>query len=207
MLQKIKKIAVVCFFILLVGVPLLVHCLFKIKVSNAFWVAEWSAGEFLSFYGSVLSFGATVILSILALWQNDVIRKESNKHTNILKEMEQNKSCPFIKVRCIEEKNMHANIILEISNITDNIALDMKILEMQRSFKRKTCFEESYEILSPHDSIKIALGNGAMETRDVLLMEIQCNNIYGNKVIFRVKGEYSYQNKIYEFKVIKLNDP
>lgn len=205
MFQKIKVIFAICLSILIIGVPFLVHCLFKIKASNAFWIAEWSAGEFLSFYGSVLSFGATVILSVLALWQNDVIRKESNRYTAILREMEQNKSCPFIKVRCIAEQSMHSNLTVEIINITDNIALDIKVLEMQGSFKRKNCFEESYEILSPHDSIKILLGNGAMDSKDMLLMEIQCNNIYGNRVFFHVNGEYSHQNKIYEFKVFRSN--
>lgn len=207
MFQKIKKAVLVGLLSLLaVGGPLLVHYLFKLKTSNIFWVAEWSAGEFLSYYGSVLSFGSTIILSGLALWQNDMIRKESNKHTAMLTEMEQNKCCPFFKVMCIGEKNMHSNIIIKVSNITDNIALDVKILEMQKSFKGKDNFEKSYEILNSNDSIEVPLGNGAMDNKEVLLMEIQCNNIYGNKFSFNVKGEYNYESKGFEFKVIRLNN-
>ena len=97
-INKHKIIIIVILLILLIGVPLITHCLFKINSNNSFWVSAWSAGEFLSFYGSVLSFVATVILSILALWQNEIIRAESNKHTELLEEMEKNKCCHFVSI-------------------------------------------------------------------------------------------------------------
>lgn len=95
MLKITKRKIVLLFILFLVGIPFGIHCLFKLKSPTSFFIAEWSAGEFLSYYGSFLSFGATVILSALALWQNEIIRSESNKHTILLEQMEINKCCPF----------------------------------------------------------------------------------------------------------------
>lgn len=206
MFQKIKEIIIGCLLILLIGVPFIVHCLYKIKSSNVFWIAEWSAGEFLAYYGSVLSFIATIMLSTLALWQNEIIRKESNRHTALLEEMEQNKYSPYFVITNIGEKNGHSNIIINISNITDNIALDIRILEKEDSFNRRVCFDEVYEILNAHDNMDIQLGNGVIGREDLLLMEIQCINIYGNKFSFLVRGNYSYDNYAFKFNVFRLKN-
>ena len=44
------------------GVPLIIHILFKLHPNIDFFVAEWTAGELLSYYGSILAFLGTVIL-------------------------------------------------------------------------------------------------------------------------------------------------
>ena len=40
---------------LLIGVPFVIHALFKLHPSNPFFSAEWSAGDVLLFYGSILA--------------------------------------------------------------------------------------------------------------------------------------------------------
>lgn len=75
MFEWIKKHKVLLIFISissLVVVPLVIHILFKIDVENSFFSAEWTAGEFLGYYGSVLSFVGTVVLGALALYQNNL---------------------------------------------------------------------------------------------------------------------------------------
>ena len=70
MLDKIRKYKVVIFIIVLlltVGVPLVIHLLFKIDTGIFFFQAEWSAGDFLQYYASVLALIPTTILSIVAL--------------------------------------------------------------------------------------------------------------------------------------------
>ena len=53
----------------------IIHCLFKIHPTEDydFFVAEWSAGELLQYYGGVLAFSGTVILGALSLHQNEII--------------------------------------------------------------------------------------------------------------------------------------
>lgn len=206
MFKKIRGIVLGALIVLLIGVPFIVHCLFKVESQNVFWRAEWSAGEFLAYYGSILSFVATTMLSALALWQNEVIRKESNKHTALLEEMEQNKHAPYFVITNIEEKNRHSNIIIKITNITDNIALDIRIFERQNSFNRRVCFDEAYEIINAHDNIEIRLENGVMGRKDLLFMEIQCSNIYGNKFFFLVKGNYCHENNAFKFSAFRLKN-
>lgn len=80
--EWIKKHLLLIILFLLVamtGVPLIIHVLFKIYPNNSFWIAEWSAGEFLSYYGAILSFVGTVALGALALYQNDLFKKQNDK--------------------------------------------------------------------------------------------------------------------------------
>lgn len=56
-------------------------------ISEAF-VAEWDAGDALGYYGAILSFIATVVLGALALYQNRIIKTESDKKTALAEEQE-----------------------------------------------------------------------------------------------------------------------
>ena len=73
-LRKHKIWVAIISLLIILGVPLLIHILYKIKAPNAFFVAEWSAGELLSYYGSILAFLGTVVLGVLALYQNHIIK-------------------------------------------------------------------------------------------------------------------------------------
>ena len=59
-LKAHKKLIMVISVLIIFGVPLIIHILFKIEAPNSFFVAEWSAGELLSYYGSILAFIGTV---------------------------------------------------------------------------------------------------------------------------------------------------
>mgnify|MGYP004460842017 FL=1 len=52
MLEWIKKHKVfmcICFVFIVIGVPFIIHCLFKLHPTEkySFFIAEWSAGELL----------------------------------------------------------------------------------------------------------------------------------------------------------------
>ena len=71
-IKRHKVFVIICFVIIVIGVPFAIHCLFKIHPTEDydFFVAEWSAGELLQYYGGVLAFSGTVILGALSLHQN-----------------------------------------------------------------------------------------------------------------------------------------
>ena len=72
---------VLSFGILLIGVPFVIHTLFKLHPSNPFFSAEWTAGDVLLFYGSILAAAGTcagVFFSIRYSqknYQEDTLRK------------------------------------------------------------------------------------------------------------------------------------
>lgn len=205
-IRKHKFKIIIIVFILLIGVPFITHCLFKINAKHSFWVSTWSAGDFLSFYGSVLSFAATVILSFLALWQNEIIRDESNKHTKLLEEMEKSKSCPFFYIYHCGHGVFHSHIKIGIQNISDNIAIDLELTEMNKSLKRKDELFKTYNILKPQGTWEVDLENGFLEEKNIIEMSIDCKDIYGNKIMFNITGKCNIEQQIYFFNVCKQEE-
>lgn len=63
---KHRRIIIIIIFYLLLIVPFFINILFKIYI-NDFFSAEWSAGDFLTFYGSVLGGGITLFGVIITL--------------------------------------------------------------------------------------------------------------------------------------------
>ena len=97
-LKRHKILITIISFVIIFGVPLIIHVLFKIKAPNSFWVAEWSAGDLLSYYGSILAFLGTVVLGILALYQNHIIKIEADRRTELLEQREYEKK--YAKIYC-----------------------------------------------------------------------------------------------------------
>lgn len=66
-IKRHKVFVIICFVIIVIGVPFAIHCLFKIHPTEDydFFVSEWSAGELLQYYGGVWygDFGSIVIAS------------------------------------------------------------------------------------------------------------------------------------------------
>ena len=60
--------ALICVVILLLlmGIPFVINILFKINTTTDIFVAEWSAGDALGYYGAILSFLGTVVLGALS---------------------------------------------------------------------------------------------------------------------------------------------
>lgn len=84
MMQFIKKhwkIISVFAVVTVIGVPLLIHILFKQNASGDFFVAAWTAGDVLAFYGVLLGSMATitgVYISITAAnanYREDIIKR------------------------------------------------------------------------------------------------------------------------------------
>ena len=65
--------------LLIIGVPILIHILFKTSAVCDWFVPEWEAGNVLEYYGAILGFLGTVTLSILALYQNYELKNEADE--------------------------------------------------------------------------------------------------------------------------------
>lgn len=54
--------SIILSFVIIFLPVFLIHILYSIEMPCKFFMAKWSAGELLQFYGSLLSFGGTVLL-------------------------------------------------------------------------------------------------------------------------------------------------
>lgn len=112
------------------GVPVLINYLFKHPAKNECFAAEWTAGDALSYYGDILTFLSTTFLSILALWQNHVIREKNDKHTEILERMEREKNAPYLVIDNITSYKNAGDITLSVRNVSENIAQKITVSEV-----------------------------------------------------------------------------
>ena len=93
--------ALICeaILLLLIGVPFIINILFKINAAADIFVAEWSAGDALGYYGAILSFIGTVVLGALALYQNHIIKTEADKKAAFAEEQEHAENMPRFFIR------------------------------------------------------------------------------------------------------------
>ena len=179
MIEKIKAKKKILIFLLvfaIFGVPVLIHILFKIDIEIDWLKAEWTAGEILAYYGNALSFLGTIVLSSLALWQNQEIKMESDKYTKYLERLEINKNMArFTSEKIMSEKN-NRNLEIALMNISDNIAYDVTISNFQ-------LYENSILVWEKKDNLKftglkrnekkvIILDNPEILEKNVLKFEI-----------------------------------
>lgn len=76
-IRTISIIIAVLFLIFFV--PLLINILFKFDF-NIWWLeSEWSAGDSLNFFGSILSFIGTIVLGAISIWQTSKANNLSEK--------------------------------------------------------------------------------------------------------------------------------
>ena len=65
--RKYRVLICIGVLFLIVGVPLVIHLLFKTDTDILFFHAEWTAGDVLQYYASILTLIPTTLLSIAAL--------------------------------------------------------------------------------------------------------------------------------------------
>lgn len=77
-------------FMLIVGIPLIIN---ESYLPNKGYITLWGAPEVLSYYGAVLSFIGTVILGVVAVWQN----KKANDLSETVMQISLREKMPYLK--------------------------------------------------------------------------------------------------------------
>lgn len=184
--------------IVTIAIPLLLNLLFKIPAPFYFLSAEWTADSVLNFYGTTLSFLSTTALSVLALWQNQVIKKANDEHTEILRRMEIDKNAPVI---LLEYKASLANghkLKFIVKNISENIATEVSIenikLKSQTSkpiWEDKTCYSTKFLYINQEYEVKLEndpFPNSSYQLVMGISYRDKFQNIYKRKVIGSLDG-------------------
>lgn len=169
MWEKIKKYRRIIYLLLIVNtfiIPIIIHFLFKIRVENYWIIAEWSAGEFLDYYGSLLTFLSTVLLSLLALWQNNEMKLENEEHRMYLENLELRKNLPcYMAQKTIAEKE-NKNLEFDLINISENFAYGIEIYDFKMYEDLEIVWKNSnikkFAVVKPNESVYIQLDNPAI---------------------------------------------
>jgi hypothetical protein len=111
------------------GIPAIINICFKIPAPCGFLEPEWKASDVLAYYGGVLSFLSTASLSMLALYQNYEIKKESDAKQALLEKMAYEKDMPLFRIKNSFCCGNWGNLNLTILNLSDNVAYDLVVSE------------------------------------------------------------------------------
>lgn len=212
-IEKHKKVVIIgviiALFVLSSLIPFTINILFKIK-SNGIFSAEWSAGDFLQFYGSLLSFVSTVILSILALWQNKTIKDEADKRAALAEQMELIKNMPKFSCKSSLSNGRVSNLNMIITNISENVANDIlvcniRIVDDHENITWSTNSEFQVDALLGDKELKIKLDNPPL-TEDGLIFRfsIKCKDKFNANHIYEAIGKCETAEKHPNFRIIEI---
>lgn len=131
--SKIIVIIIVVIVIIgmIVGVPILIQVCFDVPAPFKWLEAKWKPEDLLGYYGNVLGFIGTVVLSSLALWQNHVIKVKADEKEKLLEQMEHDKHMPILHLNNSYSHGNNSNLVINILNVSDNVADELEIDNFQ----------------------------------------------------------------------------
>lgn len=184
----------------LVGIPLIINLLFKFNCGISMFQAEWSAGEALGYYGSVLSFIGTVVLGALALYQNHIIKEEANKRSAEIESRDRIENMPKFSMTYRLHHRFGERIRFGISNLSRNISYEIKVYNIRilsdnyvlwktEAVYKKNSLNSDEEFVIDLDSPEISSTN-----RFVLLANMSCKDKYNERHEYELKMYCSKQN-------------
>lgn len=184
-MKKHKKLIAFIIFMVIIGVPLIIHILFKLHPDIDFFVAEWTAGELLSYYGSILAFLGTVILGALSLYQNQIIKQESDKRNELLEQRERESNMPRFRINHVLSHGNCSGMKFNIENISTNIANNILIGPVKIINKNKETIWSQNSIVNidtvlPNQKHDITLTNPPFSEKGChFTMQMQCQDKFG----------------------------
>lgn len=204
--MKKHKILIICALVFVViGLPVVIHCLFKIHPAEQyrFFVAEWTAGELLQYYGGLFSLIGTLVLGGLTLHQNYIIKQEADKRADSQEKFEHERNMPRFMVSRDFSGGNCSRLHIQIYNISENIASDVCVNKVSTTYKSgedwkcKKPFD--YNMLEPYGKIDLEIDNPEFQV-DTGKVEfyLECNDKYGERHKYFIKGLVDViSNKIY----------
>lgn len=207
MFEWIKKnkvlFIIICImvFIVLIGVPFGINLLFKIQSNINIFEAEWTAGDALGYYGAVLSFIGTVVLGALALYQNHIIKQEADSRALLIEKREHIENMPKFHMQFRGCFGFGSKIEFLISNISENIAYDIRIYDIRIREKETTLWESEkvYNKASLASKNEYKVCTDSPEIKDVdefsLTACMSCKDKYEQRHDYFLKMNCSKPNK------------
>ena len=203
-------IACLVILILLIGIPFVINLLFKINSNICFLQAEWSAGDALGYYGAVLSFLGTVVLGALALYQNHMIKLDSDNKSALLEEKERLENMPKFYFQLRSASGYCGKLGLVIKNISNNIAYEIHIYDIRLKNGTKTIWEsnDTYgsPVINPNKQLEFQISSPASNEKDdmILLANMACKDKFDEKHEYILKMICRHPNHYSETSVTEI---
>ncbi|MBE6988952.1 MAG: hypothetical protein E7432_09315 [Ruminococcaceae bacterium] len=192
------------------GVPLIINWAFTVPALCDFFAVDWEAKDALAYYGSALGFIGTALFSGLALWQNHIIKTESDKRQELLDEMEVIKNAPHIVVQPTVVNGKASNLKMVIKNTSENIAekiyasgfaiIDETGAALWRDDEVMTC-----EYLVNDRKMEVCWENPCVESnKHQFVFDLKFSDMFGNEYSYKAVGNFKDKVGIPNFKLTKL---
>lgn len=203
-------IGVIIVLFAVAGVPLLINWAFSKPASCDFLAVGWQVEDALAYYGSALGFIGTVIFSGLALWQNHVIKTESDKHQELLAQMEVIKYAPHIVIKSSVAYGNASKLKINLKNTSENIAekicasgfsiIDEKGTVIWQCGDVMTC-----DYLVNDREMQICWENPSVESnKHRFVFNLKFYDMFGNEHCYKAVGTFKDKITVPSFKLIKL---
>lgn len=206
------------FFIILInaliilGVPAIINICFKNAAPVGWLEAEWSAGDALGYYGDVLGFLGTVLLSALALYQNYEIKKASDEKQALIEEREYKKEMPSFKIKHLHCGGNFGDLSLTIFNISSNIAYDLEVdnFKVEDTAGKCVCKSKKVdlkrkELLGNTETIIDFTNDILSGTKLKLTFQIKCKDKFKDSHTYIVSSYIEDAEKLgNEYKIIEI---
>ena len=118
--QFVKKHFLLVFILALI--PLIAFLTFAIR-EYALHQIDMKAGEWAAFIGAILSYIGTVLLGLLALWQNEVIKYNSDEYNKKIFDLQMISNVPSFECKAVGCNGRFMNLVIKLTN-TFNIFTD-----------------------------------------------------------------------------------
>jgi len=190
----VTVVGIVALIFAIVGVPLLINLAFSVPAFCDFLVVDWEAKDALAYYGSALGFVGTVIFSGLALWQNHIIKTESDLRAELVEKMELQKNMPIISINAVRNSGKMKDLDFTISNLSDNIAKNIVLSKISIKNIDGTEYwnngkEHNYNYLE-RDAIKIELKNPELTNiQQIITFQLTYQDKFDKYHTFLVNGK------------------
>ena len=180
-----KKIVVGILAVIIFGVPFLINILFKYNAPIKLLEAEWEASDMLGYYGALLGFLSTTLLSMLAIWQNEKIRQ-----------MEEEKEAPVLLCQNIGCNGNYQNLNISLVNVNNNsMVYEINPIEFKIVNEHGTIIssddrgEIDQKWLGAYDQIaNIKFKNGPVSEDNLwIIFKIKCFDLYQNEHIYEFR--------------------
>lgn len=211
-MKKHKKLIAFIIFMVIFGVPLIIHILFKLHPNIDFFVAEWTAGEILGYYGSILAFLGTVILGALSLYQNQIIKQESDKRAELLEQRERESNMPRFRFNFMINQRDNSKLKFNIENISSNVANNILLGPIQIVNEKKEVIWSNTGIIHidtilSNQKREISLLNPPLpENHCCFKMSMQCQDKFADMHKYKVWAFCQFKTDTPHFQIEEIKN-
>ena len=192
-------IGIIVFAFLIFGIPLIIN---NCYIKNKGYITVWGGTDILQFYGSILSFLGTVLLGILALWQNHILAKQNDNYQKNL----ELKDIPVLEIQFNGFSGLLSNPSVKVTNLTNNIATNFEVIKCGIKTSQNDKYFYGYTIRKRYQSHIKGYGEFAIEFLDGEKNFETTNEFLMFEMVFYYIDVYGRTHKKIALKNMKEND-